>query len=213
MWQGNIRNFFLYITCQFFFVLIGNYFFYIAQSQTYYILSARFFYSVEIIFIPLIFLPNFSSIVIRRISVLLSAILFVYSIFDFVSSFNNTEFNFLIVVLECILLLINILFFFYEKMRSESIIPLYQTTFFWIAIAFFIYSTGNFFLFIFSSNSVQDESFSFQYTIIYSGVEIVKNILFCIGITIKDKSLPNASPTNNTLFNNPWDTPNTNSKT
>lgn len=68
-------------------------------------------------------------------------------------------------------------------------VPIYQKTIFWISLAFIVNFSGNFFLFLFSKNSVQnDANFINQYTIIYSTVTTIKNLLLCITIFVKDNS-------------------------
>ena len=71
--------------------------------------------------------------------------------------------------------------------------PIYQRSIFWVSVAFIINFSGNFFLFLYSKNSFNDEVFQRQYTIIYSSVTILKNILLCISLLINEnrKALPN----------------------
>lgn len=74
--------------------------------------------------------------------------------------------------------------------------PIYQRIVFWVSVAFIINFSGNFFLFIYSKNSFNDETFQKLYTIIYTSVTVLKNILLCIGVARKDKN------EDNTLSNN-----------
>jgi hypothetical protein len=68
-------------------------------------------------------------------------------------------------------------------------VPIYQKTIFWISVAFIVNFSGNFFLFLFSKNSDQNDAiFRNQYTVIYSTVTIIKNLLLCISVFIKDNS-------------------------
>jgi hypothetical protein len=65
--------------------------------------------------------------------------------------------------------------------------PIYQKAIFWISVAFIINSAGNFFLFLYSKNSFNDDpNFKRQYTIIYTTVTVIKNLLLCISILIKE---------------------------
>ncbi len=84
-------------------------------------------------------------------------------------------------------MLLILIYIFYEKMQYTLLNPIYQTSFFWIAVAFIIYFAGNFFLFLYSKNSYQDEAFRRQYTIIYTTVTIAKDILLSIAAFIKDE--------------------------
>ncbi|MES2430867.1 MAG: hypothetical protein V4556_08005 [Bacteroidota bacterium] len=85
-------------------------------------------------------------------------------------------------LVECIVFLFIIMFVFYEKMKIDLSIPIYQLPVFWISIGFLIYFSGNFFLFLYSKNSIQNDDFKVLYHIIYGTVTIIKNMLICIGI-------------------------------
>lgn len=151
---------------------------------------------MEFIFLSLFFAANTRNSVIRKI-VPLTAIPFIaFCIYDFLKTSTPT-FAFLPLVVECLTLLIVLLFILYEKMSFSLDVPIYQTSFFWIAVAFIIYFAGNFFLFLFSSsNSFDDPIFRKQYAIIYSFVTILKNVLLCVGIITKENQTtkPNFGP-------------------
>jgi len=72
---------------------------------------------------------------------------------------------------------------------QETIViePIYHKSIFWICVAFIINFSGNFFLFLFSKYSLNDELFKTQFTIIYSTVTIIKNLLLCLSIVLKDE--------------------------
>ncbi len=74
--------------------------------------------------------------------------------------------------------------------------PIYQKAIFWISVAFIINSSGNFFLFLYVQFNHEVNIFKTpQYTIIYTTVTILKNLLLCISILIKEKkeNLPSNS--------------------
>lgn len=71
-------------------------------------------------------------------------------------------------------------------MQENVIEPIYNKAIFWISVAFIVNFSGNFFLFIYSKNSYADDAFKRQYTLIYSTVTILKNILLIIGVTTKE---------------------------
>ena len=76
-------------------------------------------------------------------------------------------------------------------MQENVVDPIYSKAIFWISVAFIINFSGNFFVFIYSKTSYNDDSFKRQFTIIYSSVTILKNILLCIGVMIKEKKSMN----------------------
>lgn len=84
-------------------------------------------------------------------------------------------------IVEFLILISFLVYFFYEKMQTVVSYPLYQNISFWIAVGLFIYFTGNFFylVFIYSSNDV---SFILQMKYIYSIVTISKNIILALAL-------------------------------
>lgn len=71
-------------------------------------------------------------------------------------------------------------------MQEVILEPIYQKAIFWISVAFIINFAGNFFLFLYSMNSFNDEIFRNQYITIYTTVTVIKNALLCISILIKE---------------------------
>lgn len=72
--------------------------------------------------------------------------------------------------------------------------PIYQKAIFWISVAFIINSSGNFFLFLYGRYSYDVNVFKTpQYTIIYTTVTIIKNLLLCLSIFIKEKNPDHSS--------------------
>ena len=66
--------------------------------------------------------------------------------------------------------------------------PIYLRAIFWISVAFIINTSGNFFLFLYARFNYDVNVFKTpQYTIIYTTVTILKNMLLCISILIKEK--------------------------
>ncbi len=108
-----------------------------------------------------------------------------YSIFPFCIFclvdywFNSGTFNTTPLLVEFLAFIVFIIYFFYEKMKTVVLYPLYQSIVFWICVGLFIYFTGNFFFLLFI-NSSSDTNFIHQMQFIYSLVTITKNILLCL---------------------------------
>lgn len=120
----------------------------------------------------------------KKIILGITIIFILFSVRDYLIS-DKDKFNFMPLVAECLILLVYVIYFFYEKIQINTFIPIYQTNIFWIVVAFTLYCSGNFFLFLYSKNATNNDEFRFQYTLIYSTFTILKNILLCIGILIK----------------------------
>lgn len=78
-------------------------------------------------------------------------------------------------------------------MQENVVEPIYQKAIFWISVAFIINFSGNFFLFLYSKTSYNDDAFRRQFLIINTSVTILKNILLCIAVTIKENKTDSQS--------------------
>ncbi len=110
-----------------------------------------------------------------------------FCVYDFMSA-KDATLAFLPLIIEYLVLLIFIIYFFFEVMQENVVTPIYTKAIFWISVAFIINFSGNFFLFIYSKTGYNDEAFRRQFTIIYSSVTILKNILLCVGVSLKDNN-------------------------
>lgn len=119
-----------------------------------------------------------------------------FCIYDFIKA-KTPEIPFVPLSVEHIILLVVIIYYFFEVMQETVVEPIYQRAIFWISVAFIINFSGNFFLFLYSKNSynIDDDAFKRQYTIIYTTVTVLKNLLLCISISLKEKP-ENPSQTN-----------------
>lgn len=120
--------------------------------------------------------------------IVLSICLFiVYWIYNFCTS-KFSEFDFIPLVVECLFFTLLIVYYFYDVMQHNFTIPLYQLPSFWISVAFLINFSGNFFLFLYSKSMFNEPGFTTQYTIIYSSITILKDILLCTAIMANKNS-------------------------
>ena len=119
----------------------------------------------------------------------------IFCFYDFIKE-KEPGIPFIPVSVAHISLLFIVIYYFFEVMQETVVEPIYQRAIFWISVAFIINSSGNFFLFLYSKNSFNDEVFKRQYTIIYTTVTVIKNLLLCLSILIKEKkeSLPSNRP-------------------
>ena len=76
--------------------------------------------------------------------------------------------------------------YFFEEMSTPQVSFVYSTPSFWLIVGILIYSTGTFFLFMFSENLSDDEWE--KWSIINYVFTILKNICFAIAISIKNNS-------------------------
>lgn len=116
--------------------------------------------------------------------VLYSIIPFVlYAFGDYLMN-DRSQFNNHSNIVSALLLIVFIVYFFYEKMNTVVMYPLYQSITFWICVGLLLYFAGSFFFFLFIKSSVDKVLMNS----IYALVVIVKNILLCISLFASEKA-------------------------
>lgn len=183
------RLFFVYTLSVASFIIVGIVGRYYFSSLNFFYYVSRVYDVMEYSMLAYFFSLNTKSKIVKTLLIYSIIPFFIYCIYDFISA-KQPGFAFFSLIIECLALLIVLLYIFYEKMQYSFDTPLHQTYFFWIAVAFILYFAGNFFLFLYSKNSYHDEVFKTQYTIIYSTVTIIKDIFLCISAFIKDVPKP-----------------------
>jgi len=102
----------------------------------------------------------------------------VYCGFVLISERQNISLPNELSLIEFLIFISILIYFFYEKMKVFDPVPLYQSMNFWICVAMFIYFTGSFFFLIVLNNistaSVIEKN---QIRIIYGFVTILKNLI------------------------------------
>lgn len=188
--------FFLYTLLIAVLVITGFSLLYIYKSPEKYYFVVRIYNILEYSLLAYLFSFYIKNHFVRKF-LLLSIIGYtVFCVYAFVVA-NEPAMPFLPASVEHVLLLIFILYYFFETIQNITSEPIYQKAIFWISVAFIINSAGNFFLFLYSKNSFKDDTFKMQYTIIYTTVTILKNIFLCISIPIKES--PSKSISEQTL--------------
>jgi len=94
---------------------------------------------------------------------------------------SQKNFNVYPLLVEFIFFMIVVIYYLYEKMKTEVLRPLYQSIVFWISVGLFIYFSGNFFYLIFIQ-STTDKNVMNQLKIIYGIIAICKDILLSLAL-------------------------------
>jgi hypothetical protein len=170
-------------------VLITRYGF--VSFQSYYIVT-RLYNVLEYSLLAYLFYLYIKKKIVRKI-LLFSIIPFTaFAFYDFFTA-SKPALPFLPLIFEYLFLLIFIIYFFFEVLQETVIEPIYHKSIFWISVAFILNFSGNFFLLLTSVNSFDNEVFRNTFTIIYSSVTILKNVLLCISVYIKEDKNENDS--------------------
>ena len=97
--------------------------------------------------------------------------------------------------MESIIILLLCIYYLYLQIKDVNNLMLYSTFNFWIIITFLIYFSGTFFLYIMTENMAPNNvSFQKQYFVINSAVNILKNILLSIAMTMKTNNTNKQTP-------------------
>lgn len=149
----------------------------------YYFFIIRIFLLVEFIILSMLYISILRNIKSKQFIVLSICLYTIYWVYNFYNS-KFSEFDFMPVVVECLFFNLLIVYYFYDLIQYNFTIPLYQIPSFWISVGFLIFFSGNFFLFLYTKSMKNEPGFDNQYTIIYSSITILKNILLCTGIIV-----------------------------
>jgi hypothetical protein len=120
----------------------------------------------------------------KTIFFITSTLFIICSAYDYIVTKSPLEFSFIPLVIECLFFALVIVYFFYEKLQYNVSVPILHTSEFWVSVAFLLYFSGNFFLFLYSKSSLTDPNFRTQYIIIYGIVTIIKDVLLSVAILV-----------------------------
>lgn len=146
---------------------------------------------MEFTFLSIYFSLQIKKEIIKKVLRFSIAPFAIFCAYDFLTT-TKPSFAFMPLVIECLFFLVIIIYSLYEKMLYNIEEPIFILSSFWISVGFIVYCSGNFFLFLYSKNSYNDINFRIQYSIIYSTVTILKNILLCIGVSRKREEVKKA---------------------
>ncbi len=167
------------------FLIPSLYFKLILNDRAHSLLINRFFLIVEFILLSEFF-ACYLRLKAKHLFRVVSCILFIiFSFIDYYNAKTSVEFSFIPLVVECLFFVLVIVYFFYEKLQYSVSTPILHTAEFWISVAFLLFFSGNFFLFLFSKSSLNDPGFREQYVVIYGSVTIIKDVLLSVAIVIR----------------------------
>ena len=109
---------------------------------------------------------------------------------DYIFYNSGNEFGSFEVGVESILIILLCAYYLFYQVKSSNTLLVYSTFNFWVVIAFFLYFSGTFFLYLFTDKMARNPEFQKLYFIINIVVNIMKNVLLCVAMTMKsEKSL------------------------
>jgi len=96
--------------------------------------------------------------------------------------------------IESLIIILFCIYYLFIQIKGSNSLLIYSTFNFWIIIAFLIYSSGTFLLYLIANSLKEDENFLKLYFIINISFNILKNILLSIAMTMKTTDSKQLTP-------------------
>jgi uncharacterized membrane protein (GlpM family) len=109
----------------------------------------------------------------------------IFALADYVFFTKTREFDSFASGIEAIVVLILCVGYLFSEIRGNNNLLVYSTFNFWAVIAFFIYFSGTFFLYLMTDKMRVSVSFQKMYFVINISFNILKNLLLCVAMTMK----------------------------
>ena len=163
--------------------LLAYYFFQIIKFPAYIIYDI--FTIVEFGLFSLFFTYIINEAKIKKIISLVFIVFIIFNVVDYFFLRKEGAFNSTNVGVAAVLIISMCIYYFYYQLKKPDTFLIYNTQNFWIIIAFLIYVSGTFFLYLMAENMIEEKTFAKQYKMINSSFIILKNIFLFIAMLIK----------------------------
>jgi len=108
-----------------------------------------------------------------------------FALADYVFFSKTHEFDSFASGIEAIIVLMLCMAYLFSQVKGNNSLVIYSTFNFWTVIAFFIYFSGTFFLYLMTDKMRVSVSFQKMYFIINISFNILKNLLLSVAMTMK----------------------------
>ena len=183
-----LRVFFIYCIFLSIFSVLGSFTLFNQSSKYNYFIVVRLYTIVEYALFSILLSKFIYGLKVKKVLVLSIIPFFTFATLNwFLYKDTFSEYPLLI---EFIFFILAIIYFFYEKMKSSSLLPIYNSIHFWICVGLFVYFTGNFFYILLVEYSTQASAeVKNQLKLIYSVVTITKNLLLGLSLLASEKTV------------------------
>ncbi len=137
----------------------------------------------------------------------ITSIFIVFAIFSIIDYFflrKDESFNSTTAAVAQVLMISMCIYYFYYQLKQPDTYLIYNTQNFWIIIAFLIYVSGTFFLYLLAENMIGEKTFAKQYRMINSSFIILKNFFLFIAMLIKPQK-PSTSDFSDEILSSDWE--------
>jgi hypothetical protein len=166
-------------------------------------ISGRQFLAYRIVTIfELIFLSYYLSLILKanqakKLLGFLTLIFIGTAIFDLTKS-NSQTFDSIPTVLECLIIILFSVLFFYEQLKSTEAIFIYSNPNFLIVVGLILFFSGSFFVFIYAQNYWGSAEFTKTFQLLTAFLSLIENIFFLIAFIIAKKPVKTLKNQSNT---------------
>lgn len=77
------------------------------------------------------------------------------------------------------------IYYLFEKIKEPDSLFLYNTPMFWVVVGLILYFSGAFFLYIYSQNNMNDDTYRATYEVVNAGFNALKLILISVAFLVK----------------------------
>lgn len=138
-------------------------------------------YSFFCYFIYLVLSKNF----IKKIIPFLWIGFVLLAVADILHFNKGNNFDSFTIGIESIIIFLLCIYYLFSEIKESNSLLIYSTFNFWVVIAFLIYFSGTFFLYLVTNRMAANPSFQKLYFIINISFNILKNILLCVAMTMR----------------------------
>lgn len=108
-----------------------------------------------------------------------------FAFIDYAFFSKAQEFDSIASGIESIIVLMLCIYYLFSQMKGVNNLLVYSTFNFWAVIAFLIYFSGTFFLYLMTERMMHNVSFQKQYFVINISFNILKNLLLCVAMIMR----------------------------
>lgn len=144
----------------------------------------------------------------RKIIPIIWAGFILFALFDLFYYNKMKAFDSFAIGIESIIVILLCIYHLFSQIKGSNNLMIYSTFNFWVIIAFLLYFSGTFFLYIMTENMVFDVAFQKLYFIINISFNILKNILLSVAMCMKTNQAPRLNSSfpeldDDIIFHNP----------
>lgn len=151
---------------------------------------------IELTFISIYFYYSLTNEKLKYICTVCMVAFWIYY-FGFSEEAGKDIFDSVQVSIESIIVITYCLLYYYQEIRLPAVDFVYSKPDFMITSAFLLYMTGNFYIYMYRKQFDDDIRFGYTYEIIHGIFYGVRNVLFCIALTMPARK----ETKNNTIMN------------